>query len=112
MDGPAKPLGRPLVQFRALERLPFNSLKSDWAESGPSQQQYASDCRQSGAAALGQFGRIGPAVSALIQQYQELQTLLDALGAEWRFDSLIHGDMGRKVIRLRSTHPGTAAPSK
>jgi phosphotransferase family enzyme len=43
--------------------------------------------------ALGYFGRIGPALSALIQQHQEFQTLLDALGAEWRFDSLIHGDM-------------------
>jgi Phosphotransferase enzyme family len=46
-----------------------------------------------GHAALGHFGRIGPALSALIQQHQEFQTLLDALGAEWRFDSLIHGDM-------------------
>jgi Phosphotransferase enzyme family len=46
-----------------------------------------------GHAALGQFGRIGPALSALIQQHQEFQMLLDALGAEWRFDNLIHGDM-------------------
>ena len=42
---------------------------------------------------LGHFGRIGPAVSALLQQHAEFQALLDALGAEWRFDSLIHGDM-------------------
>jgi hypothetical protein len=42
---------------------------------------------------LGQFGRIGPAVSALLQQHKEFEALLDALGAEWRFDSLIHGDM-------------------
>ena len=46
-----------------------------------------------GHTALGQFGRIGPALSALLQQHQEFQTLLDALGAEWHFDSLIHGDM-------------------
>ena len=46
-----------------------------------------------GHAALGQFGRIGPAISALLQQQKEFQTLLDALGADWRFDSLIHGDM-------------------
>ena len=43
--------------------------------------------------ALSQFGRIGPAFSALIQQHRDLETLLDALGSEWRFDSLVHGDM-------------------
>jgi hypothetical protein len=43
--------------------------------------------------ALGQFGRIGPAISVLIQQHKDFQALLDALGADWRFDSLIHGDM-------------------
>jgi hypothetical protein len=42
---------------------------------------------------LGHFGRIGPAVSALLQQHKEFEARLDALGAEWRFDSLIHGDM-------------------
>ena len=42
---------------------------------------------------LGHFGRIGPAVSALLQQHKEFEALLDALGGEWRFDSLIHGDM-------------------
>jgi Phosphotransferase enzyme family len=42
---------------------------------------------------LGQFGRIGPAVTALLQQHKDFEGLLDALGAEWRFDSLIHGDM-------------------
>jgi hypothetical protein len=46
-----------------------------------------------GHAALAQFGHIGPALSAIIQQHPEFQRLLDALGAEWRFDSLIHGDM-------------------
>jgi hypothetical protein len=46
-----------------------------------------------GHAALGQFGRIGPALSALVRQHPEFETLLDAVGAEWRFDSLIHGDM-------------------
>jgi hypothetical protein len=42
---------------------------------------------------LSHFGRIGPAVSALLQQHKDFEGLLDALGAEWRFDSLIHGDM-------------------
>ena len=42
---------------------------------------------------LGHFGRIGPAISALLQQHKDFEGLLDALGAEWRFDSLIHGDM-------------------
>jgi len=46
-----------------------------------------------GHAMLGQYGRIGPALSSVIQQHPEFQELLDALGAEWRFDSLIHGDM-------------------
>lgn len=48
---------------------------------------------RSGHGMLGSFGRIGPAVSALLQQHADFQALLDALGAEWRFDSLIHGDM-------------------
>jgi Phosphotransferase enzyme family len=43
--------------------------------------------------ALGQYGGVGPALSAIMQQHPEFQTLLDAIGAEWRFDSLIHGDM-------------------
>jgi len=42
---------------------------------------------------LGQFGNIGPAVSSLIQQHPDFRALLSALGTEWRFDSLIHGDM-------------------
>jgi aminoglycoside phosphotransferase (APT) family kinase protein len=46
-----------------------------------------------GHAALGQYGGVGPALSAIVQQHPEFQTLLDAIGAEWRFDSLIHGDM-------------------
>jgi hypothetical protein len=46
-----------------------------------------------GHTALGQFGRIGPAVSWLIQQHPQFQALLDRLGAEWRRDSLSHGDM-------------------
>jgi Phosphotransferase enzyme family len=46
-----------------------------------------------GHAMLGRFGRIGPAISALLQQHKEFEGLLDALGAEWRFDSLVHGDM-------------------
>jgi hypothetical protein len=49
--------------------------------------------QKGGHAALGQYGRIGPALSALIRQHPEFETLLDAVGAEWRFDSLIHGDM-------------------
>ena len=46
-----------------------------------------------GHAMLGRFGRIGPAISALLQQHKDFEGLLDALGAEWRFDSLVHGDM-------------------
>jgi hypothetical protein len=46
-----------------------------------------------GHSALGQYGRIGPALSSLIQQHTDFQALLDGLGTEWRCDSLIHGDM-------------------
>ena len=46
-----------------------------------------------GYAMLGQFGRLGPAITALLQQHKDFEGLLDALGAEWRCDSLIHGDM-------------------
>jgi hypothetical protein len=46
-----------------------------------------------GHAALGQYGRIGPALSAVIHQHPEFERLLDGVGNEWRFDSLIHGDM-------------------
>src|ERR1043166_715804 len=46
-----------------------------------------------GHAALARITRIGPALSALIQQHNRFETLLNALGSEWRFDSLIHGDM-------------------
>jgi len=46
-----------------------------------------------GHATLTRFGRIGPALSSLFQMHQDFQALLDTLGAEWRFDSLVHGDM-------------------
>jgi hypothetical protein len=46
-----------------------------------------------GHAMLGHFGRIGPAISAILQQHRDFESLLAGLGAEWRFDSLIHGDM-------------------
>jgi hypothetical protein len=49
--------------------------------------------RGGGHAALGHYSAVGPAISAIVQQHPEFQTLLDAIGAEWRFDSLIHGDM-------------------
>jgi hypothetical protein len=49
--------------------------------------------RRGGLAALSQFGRIGQAISSVIEQNPELITLLDTLGDEWRFDSLIHGDL-------------------
>ena len=49
--------------------------------------------QRGGLAAFSQFGRIGKAIAAVIGQNPEFQTLLDALGAEWRFDSLIHGDL-------------------
>lgn len=43
--------------------------------------------------ALGQYGRVGPALSAVIHQHPEFEQLLDGVGKEWRLDSLIHGDM-------------------
>jgi hypothetical protein len=46
-----------------------------------------------GHALLADFGRSGQAFSALIQEHKNFEALLDALGAEWRFDSLVHGDM-------------------
>src|SRR5215471_18840412 len=49
--------------------------------------------RQGGHAMLNRFGRVGPALSALLQQHKDFEALLDSLGAEWRFDSLVHGDM-------------------
>lgn len=49
--------------------------------------------QKGGHAALGEYGRIGQALSALMRQHPEFEALLDAIGGEWRFDSLIHGDM-------------------
>jgi hypothetical protein len=46
-----------------------------------------------GHAMLGHFGQIGPAISAVLQQHKDFEGLLDALGVEWRLDSLIHSDM-------------------
>jgi hypothetical protein len=46
-----------------------------------------------GFTALSRFHQIGRVLSALIQQDPEFQSLLDALGAEWRRDTLIHGDL-------------------
>jgi len=43
--------------------------------------------------ALARFGRVGPALSALFVQHGDFQRHLDRLGADWRFDCLIHGDM-------------------
>jgi hypothetical protein len=48
---------------------------------------------QGGHAMLSRLGRVGPALSALLQQHRDFEGLLDALGAEWRFDSLVRGDM-------------------
>lgn len=48
---------------------------------------------QGGHVALGQVGRGGPLLSSVVQQHPEFQALLDQLGSEWRFDSLIHGDI-------------------
>ena len=55
---------------------------------------------------LGQFGRIGPAVSALLRQHRDFESLLDALGSEWRFDSLIHGDMKWDNVQVYSGPDG------
>jgi Phosphotransferase enzyme family len=46
-----------------------------------------------GYSALGQYGRIVPALSAVIHQHPDFERLLDGVGNEWRFDSLIHGDL-------------------
>ena len=59
-----------------------------------------------GHAMLGHFGRIGPVVSAILQQHKDFEGLLDALGAEWRFDSLIHGDMKWDNVLVFSTENG------
>jgi hypothetical protein len=59
-----------------------------------------------GHAALSHFGRIGPAVSAVLQQHGDFQALLDSLGAEWRFDSLIHGDMKWDNVLVFPTEAG------
>ncbi len=48
---------------------------------------------RAGHSALDQLGHIGPALASVIQQHEDFRELLDALGAEWRFDSLIHGDI-------------------
>ena len=59
-----------------------------------------------GHAMLGKFGTIGPPASAILQQHEDLQALLDALGAEWRFDSLIHGDMRWDNLLVFPTQTG------
>ena len=59
-----------------------------------------------GFAMLGKFGRIGPSASTVLQQHKDLQALLDALGEEWRFDSLIHGDMRWDNVLVFSTPTG------
>jgi Ser/Thr protein kinase RdoA (MazF antagonist) len=46
-----------------------------------------------GHAALSQQGGVGQEISSIVRQHAELENLLDAIGSEWRFDSLIHGDM-------------------
>jgi hypothetical protein len=46
-----------------------------------------------GHAVLGQYGTVGPALSSVIRQYPGFQQALDTLGEEWRFDTLIHGDL-------------------
>jgi hypothetical protein len=62
--------------------------------------------RGGGHAALGQYGGVGPALSAIVQQHPEFQTLLDAVGTEWRCDSLIHGDMKWDNVLVFSTPGG------
>jgi Ser/Thr protein kinase RdoA (MazF antagonist) len=59
-----------------------------------------------GLTALGQVGRIGPALSSLIAQHRDFQALLDALGAEWRCDSLLHGDMKWDNVLVFPTQAG------
>jgi len=59
-----------------------------------------------GHAMLSRFGRVGPALSALLQQHKDFEGLLDALGAEWRFDSLVHGDMKWDNVLVYPTATG------
>jgi aminoglycoside phosphotransferase (APT) family kinase protein len=49
--------------------------------------------QRGGHAALGQHGGVGQEISSIVRRNPEFGTLLDAIGGEWRFDSLIHGDM-------------------
>jgi Ser/Thr protein kinase RdoA (MazF antagonist) len=81
--------GLGLYHARAASILDNEAMRSLFARQVPVVLAWQSG----GHAALGQYGRIGPALSAIVQQHPEFQTLLDAIGAEWRFDSLIHGDM-------------------
>jgi len=46
-----------------------------------------------GFTALSRFHQIGPVLLAVIQQQPEFESLLNELGAEWRFEGLIHGDL-------------------
>ena len=59
-----------------------------------------------GHAMLGRFGRVGPAISALLQQHKDFEGYLDTLGAEWRFDSLVHGDMKWDNVLVYPTPSG------
>lgn len=81
--------GLGLYHARAASILENEAMRSLFARQVPVVLTWQSG----GHAALGQYGRIGPALSAIVQQHPEFQTLLDAIGAEWRYDSLIHGDM-------------------
>jgi hypothetical protein len=49
--------------------------------------------QRGGHAALGQHGGVGQEISSIVRRNPEFETSLDAIGADWRFDSLIHGDM-------------------
>jgi Ser/Thr protein kinase RdoA (MazF antagonist) len=60
-----------------------------------------------GFAAVSQFHQIGRVLSAVIHQHPEFQSLLDALGAEWRRDTLVHGDLRlENVLVLPETRDG------
>jgi hypothetical protein len=62
--------------------------------------------RRGGHAALGHFGLIGPQASALIRQHPDFESMLDALAAGWRTDSLIHGDMKWDNVLVYPTDEG------
>jgi Ser/Thr protein kinase RdoA (MazF antagonist) len=62
--------------------------------------------RSRGHAAIGQQGAVGREISSIVRQHPEFETLLDVIGVEWRFDSLIHSDMKWDNVLVFPTSSG------